>query len=226
MKQTGTAAGGARGAGKRSYHDACGAAKALDLVGERWALLVVRELLFGPKRFTDLRGGLPAISPNVLSQRLNELEEIDVVRRHKLPPPASAWVYELTEWGRKLDVVLMELGRWAAQAPTFEVGGSFSVDSLLMSFRTMFAPERAHDFTGTFEFRYGEQRHGIEIDSGRLRIVPGEVENPDATIEAEPIEFAGIVYEQRPLDGLTITGDRAKVEQFVGFFELPTPIAV
>src|SRR5262245_9352033 len=97
---------------KRSYHDACGAARALDLVGERWTLLVVRELLLGPKRFTDLRAGLPGISPNVLSQRLEELVQIGVVHKRKLPPPVAAAVYDLTDWGRELDDVIVALNRW------------------------------------------------------------------------------------------------------------------
>src|SRR5919106_1169887 len=94
----------------RTYGDGCGIAHALDLVGERWALLVVRELLLGPKRYTDLRDGLPNASPNVLAQRLRELEQATIVRRRKLPPPAGSWVYELTEWGRGLDSILRSLG--------------------------------------------------------------------------------------------------------------------
>src|SRR5215204_4140654 len=86
----------------RTYDDGCAAAHALDLIGERWALLVVRELLLGPKRFTDLRAGLPNASPNVLAQRLRELEAAGIVRRRKLPPPAASRVYELTEWGQDL----------------------------------------------------------------------------------------------------------------------------
>src|ERR687888_870608 len=97
----------------RSYGDGCGIAHALDLVGERWALLVVRELLLGPKRFTDLRAGLPNASPNVLSQRLRELEEATIGRRRRLPPPAGSQVYELTEWGRELEPLVISLGAWA-----------------------------------------------------------------------------------------------------------------
>src|ERR1700744_6010614 len=104
---------------KRTYGDSCGIARALDIVGERWALLVVRELVHGPKRFTDLRAGLPAISPNVLTQRLDELELAAVVRRRQFPPPAAAWVYELTEWGYELGPILIELGRWGARSPTW-----------------------------------------------------------------------------------------------------------
>src|SRR5437867_13400571 len=101
-------------ASKRSYDDGCAAAHALDLIGDRWALLVVRELVLGPKRFTDLRAGLPRISPNVLTQRLEELERTAIVRRRKLAPPAAAWVYELTEWGTQLEPVIAALGRWAS----------------------------------------------------------------------------------------------------------------
>jgi DNA-binding HxlR family transcriptional regulator len=100
---------------RRKYDQGCGSAHALDLIGDRWALLVVRELLLGPKRFTDLRDGLPGIGPNVLSQRLKELEEVGVLRRHVLPPPAASAVYELTEWGRELEDVLVQLGRWGAR---------------------------------------------------------------------------------------------------------------
>ena len=104
-------------ANKRSYDDGCAGAHALDLIGERWALLIVRELLLGPKRFTDLRTGLPGISPNVLSQRLEELERVAVVRRRKLAPPAGAWVYELTDWGKELGPIIIEPGRWGARFP-------------------------------------------------------------------------------------------------------------
>src|SRR3990170_3687429 len=103
---------------KRTYDDACAAAHALDLIGERWALLVVRELLLGPKRFTDLKAGLPGASPNVLAQRLRDLEGVGIVRRRKLPPPAASRVYELTEWGLELEPAIISLGRWGARSPS------------------------------------------------------------------------------------------------------------
>src|SRR5712692_10221349 len=96
-------------ASKRSYEDGCAAAHALDLIGERWALLVVRELMLGPKRFTDLRAGLPGISANVLTQRLDELSDVAIVRSRQLDPPAGAWVYELTDWGRDFEPILSAL---------------------------------------------------------------------------------------------------------------------
>ena len=127
----------------RTYDDGCAAAHALDLVGERWALLVVRELLLGPKRFTDLRSGLPHASPNVLAQRLRDLEAAGVVRRGKLPPPAASRIYELTEWGRDLEPVIIALGRWGVRSPSKPPDAELGVDSLILSFRTMFDPDRA-----------------------------------------------------------------------------------
>jgi DNA-binding HxlR family transcriptional regulator len=125
-------------ASMRTYDDGCAAAHALDLVGERWALLVVRELLLGPKRFTDLRAGIPKASPNVLAQRLRELERAGVVRRRKLPPPAASRVYELTEWGLELEPAVISLGRWGARSPSKPRDAALGVDSLILSFRTMF----------------------------------------------------------------------------------------
>src|SRR3981081_1998221 len=116
-------------AGKRTYGDRCGVARWLDLVGERWALLVVRELLRGPKRFTDLRSGLPHLSPDVLAQRLRELEQAGVVRRAKLAPPAASRVYELTEWGRELEPIVLSLGRWGSRAPFVSEDAVLGVDS-------------------------------------------------------------------------------------------------
>ena len=128
---------------RRSYDDACAAAHALDLIGDRWALLVVRELLLGPKRFTDLRAGLPNASPNVLAQRLRELEGVGVVRRRKLPPPAASRVYELTEWGMELEPVIISLGRWGARSPSKPRDVALGVDSLILSLRTMFDARRS-----------------------------------------------------------------------------------
>ncbi len=118
----------------RTYDDGCAAAHALDLVGERWALLVVRELLLGPKRFTDLRSGLPNASPNVLAQRLRGLEAAGVVRRRKLPPPAASRVYELTEWGKDLEPVIISLGKWGVRSPSKPRDTELGVDSLVLSF--------------------------------------------------------------------------------------------
>src|SRR6266545_2244630 len=136
-------------AGKRTYGDRCGIARALDAVGERWALLVVRELLLGPKRFTDLRGGLPHVGPDVLSQRLRDLESAGILRRRKLPPPAPAQLYELTERGRDLEPVVLELGRWGSAAPQHDGEASFAPDSAVLALKTMFDPAAADRATGS-----------------------------------------------------------------------------
>src|SRR3954453_9039810 len=128
---------------KRSYGDSCGIARALDLVGERWALLVVRELVLGPKRFTDLREGLVHLSPDVLSQRLRELESAGIVRRRKLPPPAAARVYELTEWGRGVGPVLVALGRWGSRSSLPPEPPALGVDAVAVALKTMFDPAAA-----------------------------------------------------------------------------------
>ena len=196
---------------KRTYCDGCAAAHALDLVGERWALLVVRELLLGPKRFTDLRAGLPGVSPNVLAQRLRELERAGVVRRGKLPPPAASRVYELTEWGLELEPVMVRLGRWGARSPSKPRDAALGVDSLALSFRTMFDPLAADGLTASYELRLGEDRFRAEVADGRFEIVRGSAEWPEATIEtvadgmtahptlSEVINEAGLVALGRPI---------------------------
>src|SRR6187455_2025237 len=131
---------------RRTYEDACGAAHALDLVGERWALLVMRELMLGPKRFSDLRSDLPGISANVLTQRLEGLEAAGLLVRRRLPPPASAQVYELTPWGYEAEPIVQSLGKWAARSPAHDPTLPISATSIMLSFRTMFDPARAGDF--------------------------------------------------------------------------------
>jgi DNA-binding HxlR family transcriptional regulator len=216
----------------RTYDDGCAAAHALDLVGERWALLVVRELLLGPKRFTDLRSGLPHASPNVLAQRLRDLEAVGIVRRGKLPPPAASKIYELTEWGRDLEPVIIALGRWGVRSPTKPPDAELGIDSLILSFRTMFDPDRAEGLDAVYEFRLGEDRFRAEVAEGRLEIERGTAEQPDATVETDAGTLAALVYDDLELDDtlssgdLNIKGDRAAVESFLVLFPLPEPAAV
>jgi len=215
-------------AGKRSYEDACGAAHALDLVGERWALLVVRELVFGPKRFTDLRAGLPGISPNVLTQRLEELEQASILRRHKLPPPAAAWVYELTDWGLELEPVIMALGRWGSRSPARPAQmPPISTDSLVMSFKTMFDPAVAAGLDGRVQLVIGESRFRLEFKRGKLELQRGSFDTPDATLEALPDALAGVVYGGYKLadavraGDVRADGDKQLIKRFLGLFPLP-----
>ncbi len=216
---------------RRTYDDGCAAAHALDLVGERWALLVVRELLLGPKRFTDLRSGLPHASPNVLSQRLRELEASGVVRRRKLPPPAASRVYELTDWGMELEPVIIRLGRWGARSPALPRDAGLGTDSLILSFRTMFDPRAADGLAASYELRLGEDRFLAEVAEGRFEIVRGSADRPDAIIETDSATLAALVYGGRPLaevlrsGNVEIEGDESAVERFLGLFPLPEQAA-
>lgn len=216
---------------RRSYQDACAFAHGLDLVGERWALLVVRELLLGPKRFTDLRAGLPGISANVLTQRLTELEEADVVRRRKLPPPASAWIYELTEWGLGLEDVVMTLGRWAARSPGLHRPVPMGVDAFVLSTRAMFDPARAAGERLKLELRFGEDRFTAAVQDGAYHVARGAAERPDAVVHADPMAMLGLFYGGQPLDALLaagalrVEGDRAALERFVTLFPAPHAVA-
>lgn len=218
-------------AGKRSYEDGCAAAHALDLLGERWALLVVRELLLGPKRFTDLRGGLPGISPNVLTQRLTELEAAAVTQRRRLPPPASAWVYELTPWGRELEPIILALGRWGARSPTRVPGAPLGVDSLVLSWRTMFSAERAAGFSAALQLHIDGQAYRARIENGRLRLERGVLEDVDVDLQADVATFVALVYEGARLNDalregtLRLRGDKQVAKRFFGLFPLPQPVA-
>ena len=220
---------GMRESKKRTYDDGCAAAHALDLVGERWALLVVRELLLGPKRFTDLRAGLPGASPNVISQRLRDLEGAGIVKRRKLPPPAASRVYELTPWGEELEPVIVRLGRWGARSPSKPRDAALGVDSLVLSLRTMFDPRAAEGFEASYELGFGEDRFRAAVDDGRFEISRGNAHRPDATVEADSDTLAGLIYAGRPLaeaeesGDLRIEGDRAAFERFLGLFPLPEP---
>jgi DNA-binding HxlR family transcriptional regulator len=214
-------------AGKRTYGDACGVARALDRVGERWALMVVRELLLGAKRFTDLRAGLPHVSADVLAQRLRELEETGVVQRRKLPPPAAVQVYELTDWGRELEPVVMALGAWGARAPLAPRELGMSVDSHALMMRTLFDPERAAGFAARLELRLAGQPFRVEIQDGRIDVVHGELPEPDATASMEPQTLVALVLGERTFDDVRaagdveIEGDANAVARFLALFRLP-----
>ncbi|MGE5721844.1 MAG: winged helix-turn-helix transcriptional regulator [Sphingomonadales bacterium] len=212
---------------RRSYDDACGAAHALDLVGERWALLVMRELMLGPKRFSDLRADLPGISANVLTQRLEGLEAVGVLVRRRLPPPASTHVYELTPWGYESEPIFQVLGRWAARSPSHDPSLPLSAVSLLLSFRTMFDPERAGGLRARIGFGIGRERFVVRIADGRIEAERGEPEDADLVFNGTPPAIAAAVYGGVPLEtleangALRIAGDRALAARFVTLFPLP-----
>src|SRR5215212_8222478 len=218
-------------AARRSYEDACGAAHALDLVGERWALLVMRELMLGPKRFSDLRADLPGISANVLTQRLEGLEAAGVLVRRQLPPPASVHVYELTPWGYESEPIFQALGRWAARSPTHDPSLPLSAVSLLISFRTMLDPGRARSLRARIGFRIGKESYLARVVDGRIDVARDELEDADLVFAASAPTIAAAVYGGRPLDALeaegalTVKGNRSLAKRFVKLFPLPPKIA-
>ena len=212
----------------RTYGEGCAAAHALDLVGERWALLLVRELLLGPKRFTDLRAGIAHGSPNVLAQRLRELEQAGVVRRRTLPPPAASRVYELTDWGLELEPVVTALGRWGARSPAMPHGTPMSLDSHILAMRTMFDPARA-GFDATYALRLDDVDFRAGVSGSRFEIERGVPDRADATISTDPATLAAILWLGHPLDSaiesgeLTVEGDLGAVARLVDLFPLPEP---
>ncbi|GAB3913994.1 transcriptional regulator [Microlunatus endophyticus] len=173
---------------KRAYRQICGVARALDLVGERWSLLVVRELLLGPKRFTDLRDGLPGASPNALTERLTELTAAGILRRRRLPPPSASWVYELTDWGRELEPIVLALGTWALYTPPTAEQTFVSLDSLMLTIRTYYRPSTnisVEPLTIGVRIEDRNQEFGIWLDAdGTVRVEHAPPERPDTVITA------------------------------------------
>jgi DNA-binding HxlR family transcriptional regulator len=212
---------------RRRYDDACATAHAMDLIGERWALLVMRELMFGPKRFSDLRADLPGISANVLTQRLEGLEAAGIVVRRRLPPPTPVQLYELTPWGAEAEPIFQALGRWAARSPLHDPTLPFSASSLFLSFRTMFDAERAAGLSALIGFRIGKERFLVRIEDGRLTAERRPFDTADAAFAGTAQRIAAVVYGGVPMAGmvdsgmLAVDGDRALAERFTRLFPLP-----
>lgn len=211
---------------RRWYDDACGTALALELVGERWALMVVRELMFGPRRFGEIRAALPGLSANVLTQRLEGLEESGIVVKRRLPPPASVQVYELTPWGYESEPIFQVMGRWAVRSPEHDPSLGLSAASMMMSLRTMHDTERAKGFAAVIGFSMDGDDFVGEIDEQGIEIARGDVSRADVVFTGAPPMIAGAVYggqlaalEEAGL--LAVKGDRSVVERFLTLFPLP-----
>jgi DNA-binding HxlR family transcriptional regulator len=209
---------------KRNYGDSCGIARALDLVGERWTLLVVRELVLGPKRFTDLRAGLPGVSADVLSQRLRELEAAGVVVRRTLSPPAAARVYELSDWGRELEPALHALGRWGSQTALAAQAPPLSADAAVVAMQTMFDPAAAGDIDAAYELRLDDRSFTIRISDGRLDARQGTADGVVARIDTDTVTLASVLWHGRRFDdaiaggSLSVHGDRAAASRLLASF--------
>lgn len=214
-----------KGEEKRRYDDACGLAHALELLGERWAMLVLRELAYGPRRFSELKTDLQGISANVLTQRLSELEARGLVRRVKLPPPASVQVYQATEWGLEAVPVIASLGKWAARSPHHNPNQPMSHVSLLMSLQTLLSPALANGLTARIGFRLGDADYVTTLHHGQLDVQRGEVVDCDVAFVGTSSEVAAVIHGGAPFDLIRVEGDVTLGKRFVTLFPLPPKVA-
>lgn len=217
-----------RSAHGRWYDDACGAAFAMELIGERWSLPVIRELMLGGRRFSDIRASVPGISAKMLTERLERLEAVGIVRRTAVTVPAPAKLYALTEWGKALEPVMAELGRWSVQSPGHNPQLPLTPVSLMLSLRAMFHPALAGQWRATVRFEVGPESFLGELDQGELRIRRhGDDEVAVLLAFRAPTAnaYLGPFYGKYPLDApgtmLEVLGERADAERFIGLFRLP-----
>src|SRR5919202_4365947 len=178
---------------KRSYKQYCAVARALDIVGERWTLLIVRELLTGPKRFKDLLEGLSGIGTNLLAARLKDLEGYGVVRRATLPPPAASKVYELTELGRSLEPVIAALGRWGLKfldAPG--EGHDLRPAWAMVAIKFTLKPEAARNLQETYEFRIDEEAFHLRVADGKVEALQGPAVEPHLVVRGDTQAFLAL----------------------------------
>src|SRR3954469_10666835 len=209
---------------KRRYDDACGLAHALDLLGERWGMLVIRELAYGPRRFSELKADLQGISANVLTQRLTELEHRGLVRKLKLPPPASVQVYEATEWGLEAVPMIASLGRWAARSPCHDPTLPMSHVSLIMSLQTLLSRELAAGLDARIGFRLGEANYVTTLRDGRLEVERREVVDCDVEFIGLPSAVAAVIHGGAPFETIRVEGDLTLAKRFITLFPLPPKV--
>jgi DNA-binding HxlR family transcriptional regulator/putative sterol carrier protein len=217
----------------KRYSQFCPIAHALEAVGERWSLLIVRELLNGPRRYTDLADGLPGIGTNILASRLRELEQAGVVQKRKLPPPTPVSVYELTEYGWQLEEVMHSLARWGARSlgpPSADerLAPGWSVNAVKATFR----PEAAAGVHATYELRLGDELTTMRVDDGSVTVAAGPAEEPDLVLEADPATMFELVARTLdPAEALAegracIEGVREELERLVAMLSFEPQPAV
>jgi DNA-binding HxlR family transcriptional regulator len=211
---------------KRRFDDACGLAHAMELLGERWAMLVLRELAYGPRRFSDLKADLQGISANVLTQRLTELEARGLVRKTRLPPPAAVQVYEATKWGLEVVPVIASLGKWAARSPLHNPELRMSHVSVVMSLQTLISAERAKGLDARVGFRFGDVDYVTTVRDGALDVERRNADGCDVTFIGSPSEVAAVIHGGAPFDLIRIEGDLDLANRFRTLFPLPEKVAV
>jgi DNA-binding HxlR family transcriptional regulator len=213
----------------RSYNQYCGLAYALDIVGERWTLLIIRELMAGPRRFTDLIAGLPGISTNLLSERLKRLEQQGILCRRVLPPPAGSTVYELTLLGQALETTLLELGKWGSQfvPPSAEGATLLNVGSYALTLKTFFRPEQAQGVSETYELRIDHEVLQVQIKRGEIDVRQGDGRKADVVFQTDMPTYLGLLQRQiQPDEAISeglirIEGDLGALSRFLDLCGLP-----
>lgn len=217
-----------KSATKRWYDDACGTALALEFIGERWSLLIMRELMYGPRRFGEIKANLSGISANVLTQRLEGLEAAAIVVRRRLPSPANVQVYDLTDWGRESGPVMRLMGHWAARSPRHDPMAFMSAASAMMSLETLLDTERAADTAMTVAFRFPNDAFVAQVADGRIATRRGETDTADVTFTGDTMAMRRTIYGKEGFDRdgiLTVAGDYTLAQTFVDLFALPEKIA-
>ncbi|MGH1571239.1 winged helix-turn-helix transcriptional regulator [Methylobacterium sp. P31] len=215
----------------RRYDDACGTALALEFIGERWSLLIMRELVFGPRRFGEVRANLPGISANVLTQRLESLEDAGIVRRFRLPSPANVQVYDLTEWGREAAPLMRDMGCWAARSPRHEPTLFMSAASAMMSLQALINRKRAAELPVSVAFHFPGEDFIATVTGGEICVSRGVMEAPDLAFTGDTMAMRRTIYGKAPLarDGaggtLAFAGEADLARSFVDLFALPAKVA-
>lgn len=213
----------------KSYNQLCGVAYALDVIGERWTILIIRELMPGPRRFTDLMDGLPGISTNLLSCRLKRLEEQGIIVRRTLPPPAGSTVYELTPVGLGLEDTLLELGRWGSQfVPAVPQGDVLlHLGSYALTLKTFFRAEQAQGLDETYELHVDEERLVVHIHDGKIDVRQGLAEKPEMVLRTDMRTYMGLLRGMLSPSAaqaqglLEVEGDATALERFLTLCEVP-----
>ena len=209
------------------YNDACGTAFGMELVGERWSLLIVRELMFGPLRFSALRASLPGLSAKVLTERLEKLEGAGVLSRRTLPSPSNVQVYELTHWGYAAEPLIQELGRWAAMSSQHNPALPLSPTSFMLSLRTMLDRDAAKGMSARIGFRFPEVGFVAKLKAGNMPVRREGPEDCDAIFVASSgPSLAAMFYVGMAAGevGVTVEGDQTVAEGFMKLFGLPETI--
>ena len=213
---------------KRWYDDACGTALALEFLGERWSLLILRELMYGPRRFGEIKANLPGISANILTQRLDSMEAAGILIRRKLSSPANVQVYDLTPWGLEAEPIIQVMGRWAARSKRHDPLAFMSTASAMQSLLTLVDRVRLGEMESTIAFRFPDDAFVMRLGNGEMSVARGEDGAADVTFAGDTMAMRRTIFGKMGVNGeglLSASGDLHVASRFVDLFRLPEKIA-